>query len=89
MWRSRCIQIITMNNKNKSELGDDNTNFIQPEFIRVKGVEKMFGIKAGTVYQLIRNGMIDSKLLRNRGTIRGIRLISVDSVRDYINSQQQ
>ena len=78
-----------MNNKNKSGLGNDNTNFIQPEFIRVKGVEKMFGIKAGTVYQLIRNGMIDSKLLRNRGTIRGIRLISVDSVRDYINSQQQ
>ena len=71
--RSRCARMITMNKKTSSKLGDDNTNFIQPEFIRVKGVEKMFGIKAGTVYQLIRNGMIDSKLLRNRGTIRGIR----------------
>lgn len=78
-----------MNNINKSKLGDDNTNFIQPEFLRVKGVERMFGIKRGKLYQLIRNGIVSSKSLRTHGTIRGIRLISVDSVRNYINSQKQ
>ena len=78
-----------MNTKNSSDLGDDNTNFIQPEFLRVKGVERMFGIKRGKLYQLIRNGIVSSKSLRTRGTIRGIRLISADSVRDYIDSQEQ
>ena len=78
-----------MSAKNTSDLGDDNTNFIQPEFLRVKGVERMFGIKRGKLYQLMRNGIVSSKSLRNRGTIRGIRLISADSVRDYIDSQEQ
>ena len=52
--RSRCRRIIIMNTKNSSDLGDDNTNFIQPEFLRVKGVERMFGIKRGKL-----NGLDD------------------------------
>ena len=87
--RSRCIRIIIMNTKNSSDLGDDNTSFIEPEFLRVKDVEKMFGLKRGKLYALIREGAVISKSLRTRGTIRGVRLVSVDSLRNYINSQGQ
>ena len=78
-----------MNNINKSKLGDDNTNFIQPEFLRVKGVERMFGIKRGKLYALMNEGKIKSKTLRSRGTVRGIRLIDIQSVREFIHSSEE
>jgi len=76
-----------MNNIPPSGLSKDNTSFIEPEFLRVKDVEKMFGLKRGKLYALIREGAVISKSLRTRGTIRGVRLVSVDSLRNYINSQ--
>jgi len=78
-----------MNRQLPSGLSKDNTSFIEPEFLRVKGVEKMFGLKRGKLYALIREGAVISKSLRTRGTIRGVRLVSVDSLRNYINSQEQ
>ena len=78
-----------MNRQPPSVLSKDNTSFIEPEFLRVKDVEKMFGLKRGKLYALIREGAVISKSLRTRGTIRGVRLVSVDSLRDYINSQEQ
>ena len=76
-----------MNRQLPSGLSKDNTSFIEPEFLRVKDVEKMFGLKRGKLYALIREGAVISKSLRTRGTIRGVRLVSVDSLRNYINSQ--
>ena len=76
-----------MNRQLPSGLSKDNTSFIEPEFLRVKDVEKMFGLKRGKLYPLIREGAVISKSLRTRGTIRGVRLVSVDSLRNYINSQ--
>ena len=76
-----------MNNIPPLGLSKDNTSFIEPEFLRIKDVEKMFGLKRGKLYALIREGAVISKSLRTRGTIRGVRLVSVDSLRNYINSQ--
>ena len=76
-----------MNRQLPSGLSKDNTSFIEPEFLRVKDVEKMFGLKRGKLYELIREGAVISKSLCTRGTIRGVRLVSVDSLRNYINSQ--
>ena len=78
-----------MNRQLPSGLSKDNTSFIEPEFLRVKDVEKMFGLKRGKLYALIREGAVISKSLCTRGTIRGVRLVSVDSLRNYINSQGQ
>ena len=62
---------------------------LEPEFLRVKGVELMFGIKRGKLYALINEGKIKSKTLRSRGTVRGIRLIDIQSVREFINSSEE
>ena len=85
---TRAIKLI-MNRQSTPELKNDNLHFIEPEFLRVKDVEKMFGLKRGKLYVLIREGAVISKSLRTRGTIRGVRLVSVDSLRNYINSQEQ
>ena len=61
---------------------------LEPEFLRVKDVELMFGIKRGKLYALINEGKIKSKTLRSRGTVRGIRLIDIQSVREFINSSE-
>jgi len=61
---------------------------LEPEFLRVKGVELMFGIKRGKLCALINEGNIKSKTLRSRGTVRGIRLIDIQSVREFINSSE-
>ena len=62
---------------------------LEPEFLRVKGVELMFGIKRGKLYSLINEGKIKSKTVRGRGTVRGIRLIDIQRVREFINSSEE
>ncbi len=62
---------------------------LEPEFLRVKGVELMFGTKRGKLYALINEGKIKSKTLRSRGNVRGIRLIDIQSIREFINSSEE
>ena len=62
---------------------------LEPEFLRVKGVELMFGIKRRKLYALMAEGKIKSKTLRSRGAVRGVRLIDIQSVREFINSSEE
>jgi len=70
-----------------SQVSIENTGQPQQEFGRVKDVEKVLGIKRGILYGLINDGKIKSVCLRKPGNIQGVRLIHMQSVRDYINSQ--
>ena len=58
-----------------------------PEFIRVPDVEKVFGIKRGHCYALIGAGAVKSVCLRKPGAKTGVRLVSYQSVREYLNRQ--
>jgi hypothetical protein len=62
---------------------------ITPEFGRVADVARMFGIKRGTLYNLLADGKIRGVLLRVRGQKSGVRLIDMASVRGLILSQMQ
>ena len=46
---------------------------------------RLFGITRGTAYNLIAAGAFHSVSLRRRGQTRGVRLVSVPSVRAYLN----
>jgi hypothetical protein len=59
---------------------------IQPEWFRLHDAIRVTGIGRSTLYQLISSGSVKSVLLRKRGRQRGIRLISADSLRAYIES---
>ena len=59
-------------------------NLPKPEFLRVKQVEARYGIRRGTLYHMLQDGLIKGVSLRVRGTKQGCRLISTDSIDAYI-----
>jgi len=63
-----------------------DTKTLTPEFARVDAIQQMFGLKRGTLYNLIRDGKVNSVLKKVTGRKSGIRLIEVASVRQYILS---
>jgi hypothetical protein len=59
---------------------------IQPEWLRLPDAIRVSGIGRSTLYSLLGSGSVKSALIRKRGCQRGIRLISADSLRAYIES---
>lgn len=60
---------------------------VKPEWIRINQTTKIFGIGRTKIYELISEGKIKTASIRSRGTTRGTRLLSYDSVASYIESQ--
>jgi hypothetical protein len=58
-----------------------------PEFGRAADLQKHFGIRRGTAYNLLADGKIRGVLLRIKGKKSGCRLFDMDSVRQFIRSQ--
>lgn len=58
-----------------------------PEFGRTADLQKTFGLRRGTAYNLLLDGKIKGVLLRVRGKKSGCRLWDMASVRNYIRSQ--
>jgi hypothetical protein len=56
-----------------------------PEFGRWRDVERLFGIKRGTLYNLMAEGKVKSVVLRRKGNIHGCRLFHLASVSQYLN----
>lgn len=69
----------------RSEAETNNHNN-QPEWARISEVTRIFGLKRSRLYQLLQSGQIKSVSLRQRGCIRGIRIINCDSVRLFLDS---
>jgi len=59
---------------------------VRPEWLRIPDATRMSGIGRSSLYELIREGKIKSVCLRKRNGIRGIRLISADSLCSLIES---
>ena len=57
-----------------------------PEFGRWQDVQRIFGIKRGTLYGLIEEGKIRSITLRKPGRKFGCRLIHLESVRAHLHA---
>jgi hypothetical protein len=63
------------------------TDDLFPEFLRIPDVEKLFGLKRSTLYEILRTGKVRSVALRKEGAAKGVRLISTQSLRDFLNSK--
>ncbi len=64
-----------------------NAARLEPEFVRVNDVARLFGIKRGSIYNLIADGKIKSISLRIRGQKHGLRLIHMASVRALVEAE--
>jgi hypothetical protein len=62
---------------------------LAPEFGRIRDVERLYGLKRGTVYHLLQDRKIRGCVLRVKGKRPGVRLIDLTSVRSYIRSQME
>jgi hypothetical protein len=59
----------------------------RPEWIRVDGAIKLFGLSRTKLYELITDRKIKSFCLRERNKIKGIRLISYDSLDQFLKNE--
>ena len=60
---------------------------VMPEFGRTPDVEKYFGIKKGTLYNLLGQGKVHGVVIRTSGQTKGVRLWDLASIRGYIYSE--
>jgi hypothetical protein len=59
---------------------------LDAEWIKVNDVSRIFGLSRPRVFKAIALGELDSVHLRETGKTKGIRLVSVASIRSYIES---
>ena len=59
---------------------------IKPEWLRFPDATRLYGIGRSSLYELINDGRIKSVVLRRKGNIRGIRLLSVASLDALLTS---
>jgi len=62
---------------------------VDPEFVDCKGLEAGWGIKRSLAYELLADGAITGVSLRRRGQLRGKRLFSVHSIRQFLRKQME
>jgi hypothetical protein len=62
---------------------------VKPEFVDCRGLEAGWGIKRSLAYALLADGKIRGVSLRRRNQVRGKRLFSVDSVREFLRKQME
>jgi hypothetical protein len=60
---------------------------VKPEWLRLPLATSIFGIGRSKLYEMIADGKIKSVSLRERGQTKGTRLISYDSLAEYIENQ--
>jgi hypothetical protein len=65
------------------------TSFPDAEFTDSPGAYRIFSLKRTYLYLLEKEGLIRGVSLRRRGTGRGKRLWSIDSIRSYLASQME
>jgi hypothetical protein len=89
---ARCIQNHPTMTKNHTTAPpfSSNPGITTPEFIRLPkpGTNcPICGLGRTTMYQLCVRGLVQSKSLRERGKLRGTRLVDFDSLMKYIRSR--
>jgi hypothetical protein len=59
------------------------------EFVDSPGAFVRFGLRRSLLYALHREGLISGVSLRRKGTVRGKRLWSCDSIREFLRRQME
>jgi hypothetical protein len=62
---------------------------LDPEWLDALGVHARYSIRRSLLYELDKDGLIESVSLRRRGRSRGKRLFSVDSIRSFLEKQMK
>ncbi len=58
---------------------------LKPEWLRIPAAVGYSGIGRSSLYSLIGENKIRSAVVKKRGNVKGIRVVSVASIDDYLN----
>jgi hypothetical protein len=86
MKQHRTPTRTTSAEKTAAPVAPGDCDAILPEFGRIPDVTRLTGLRRGFLYGLINEGKIKSVCLRKRGAKTGVRLIHLQSVRDFLNA---
>ncbi len=64
-----------------------STNSLPKEWLRIKEACEYSRLSKPKLYELLNRGLIKSVSLRERGQIKGTRLVSYDSLRTFLESR--
>jgi hypothetical protein len=67
----------------------DSTTGVLPEFGRWQDVQRWFGIKRGTLYNLVADGKVKAIPLRRKGNKHGCTLFYLPGISAYLHSLLQ
>lgn len=62
---------------------------MEPQYLRIADAVRVFGLGRSTLYRLIRSGSIASVSVQLEGATRGTRLVSVKSLRRFLESLEE
>lgn len=79
----------TMKKTTSPPVQPGNFTGTMPEFGRAADLHKIFGLRRGTIYNLLAAGKIRGCLLQVKGKKSGVRIFDIQSVRDLIRSQME
>jgi hypothetical protein len=60
---------------------------LRPEWLRLPDATRIFGLSRSKLYELISERRIKSFCLRERGKIKGVRLLSYDSLSAFLGAE--
>jgi helix-turn-helix protein len=60
---------------------------LKPEWLRINAAIQIFGLSRSKLYELIADRKIKSFCLRERNRIEGVRLISFDSLSEFLEKE--
>ena len=66
-----------------------NSTGTMPEYGRCADVQRIFGLRRGTLYNLNRSGKIQGCLIRVKGKSSGVRLWDLASIGNFIRGQMK
>jgi len=59
---------------------------LAPKWLRIPAAVKYSGISRSRLYELMAEGQIKSVCVRSKGNIRGVRLLSAESIDNFLES---
>ena len=74
----------------QTDIATSTEEGLTPVWLRIPGAVRVSGLGRSRLYELIRDQKIRSKVLKQRrDSLRGIRLISYDSLLQFINGDPE
>jgi hypothetical protein len=86
MQKKNCMEVAATPAFTTAPVVAERTADVLPEFGRWRDVQRLFGIRRGTLYSLVADGKVKSVSMRRKGNKHGCRLFYLPGISAYLRS---